>query len=77
MVIKNKILEFYDWRYADKAYTVVATRTPNSTFQFSFYIGKEEVDNTDLISDFVKDLKESIQKSKQAPKRKSPRKRRK
>tara|TARA_B000000557_G_scaffold257453_1_gene250771 strand:- start:1850 stop:2083 length:234 start_codon:yes stop_codon:yes gene_type:complete len=77
MVIKNKILEFYDWRYGDEAYTVVATRTPNSTFKFSFYIGKEEVDNTELISDFVKDLKESIQKSKQAPKRKVPRRRRK
>jgi hypothetical protein len=77
MVIKNKILEFYDWRRGEEAYTVVASRTPSSTFQFSFYVEKEEVDSEHLISDFVKDLKESIIKAKQAPKKKKPRRRRK
>jgi len=76
MVIKNKILEFYDWRRTkDEAYTVVGTRTPTSTFTFSFYVGKEEVKDEDLISEFIKDLKESLQAAKKNPKKRTPRRR--
>jgi len=76
MIEKGKNLQFYIWSKDNQEITVVGSRLPEKPLTFSFFIGKDQIEDTDgsFVSQFVVELKESMtkQKSKQAISSKKP-----
>lgn len=69
MIEKGKNLQFYIWRKDGEEITVVGSRLPEKPLTFSFFIGKEQVEDKDgaFVSQFVVELKESMAKQKSKP----------
>jgi hypothetical protein len=88
MIEKGKNLQFYSWSKNNQSITVVGTRLPEKPMTFTFFSGKEELEaSSEMITEFVTELKDSMSKQKDkktasmAPKiprrpRRTPRKRR-
>lgn len=89
MIEKGKNLQFYSWSKDNQSITVVGTRLPDKPLTFTFFLGKEELQDIDsaMITEFVTELRDSMAKQKdkkstsQASKtprrpRRSPRRRR-
>ena len=66
MIEKGKNLQFYSWVRQGESITVVGTRLPEKPLTFSFFLGKEQLKDTDssIITEFVTELKESMSKTK-------------
>ena len=64
MIEKGKNLQFYSWTKENQTITVVGSRLPDKPLTFSFFIGKEQLEDPDstIVTDFVVELKESMSK---------------
>ena len=66
MITKLKNLQFYSWEKDGQEITVVGTRLPDKPLVFSFFIGKDQIEDPEssVITQFVTELKESMSKNK-------------
>jgi hypothetical protein len=76
MIEKGKNLQFYSWVREGESITVVGTRLPEKPLTFSFFLGKEQLNDTDssIVTDFVTELKESMSKTKSKNAKNNPKK---
>jgi len=66
MIEKGKNLQFYSWEKDNQSITVVGTRLPDQPMTFTFFLGKDQLEDigSEMITQFVTELRDSLSKQK-------------